>query len=89
MIQEFSFTWSGRHWNGYFNALANQTVIAHIEDEHLRDAIGQSLSYSKADDGTLTYRIDVTVHVSHPGIYDAIQQGVEVQLGETLNHYLN
>lgn len=89
MIQEFSFTWNGRRWNGYFNAIACETVIAHFEDDHIRDTIGQTLKYSKADCGAVAYTADVMVQQSHAGIYDAIQKGVEVRLGKPLTHYFN
>lgn len=89
MIQEFSFTWNGRHWNGYFNAIAHETIIAHFEDEHIREAIGQTLAYSKTENGTVTYSVKAYVQQTYSGIYDAIQKGVEVRLGTSLMHYFN
>lgn len=89
MIQEFSFSWNGRCWNGYFNAIAHETVIAHFEDDLIRETIGKTLSYSKTESGTIAYAMNADVQQSHAGIYDAILKGVEVRLGKPLNHYLN
>lgn len=89
MIQDFSFNWNGRQWNGYFNAIANKTVIAHFEDEQIRETIGQTLAYSKTESGTIAYAINADVQQAHAGIYDAILKGVEVRLGKPLNRYLN
>lgn len=89
MIQEFSFSWNGRRWNGYLNAIANETVIVHFEDEQIRETIGQTLPYSKTETGTIAYPVNAIVVQSHAGIYDAILKGVEVRLGKPLNHYLN
>lgn len=89
MIQEFSFSWNGRRWNGYFNAIAHETLIAHFEDDLIRETIGQTLAYSKTESGTITYPIIAAIQQSHAGIYDAILEGVEVRLGKPLNHYLN
>lgn len=89
MIQNFSFSWNGRRWNGYFNALAKESIIAHFEDETIRDTVGQSLTYFKTEKGTVSFPLKVQVQQSHTGIYDAIQKGVEVGLGQTLHQYLN
>lgn len=89
MIQDFSFSWNGRRWNGYLNAIANEAVIAHFEDEQMRETIGHTLHYSKTETGTIAYTVNATVLQSHTGIYDAILKGVEVRLGKPLNHYLN
>ena len=89
MIQEFCFTWNGRKWNGYFNALANETVIAHFEDSLICDAVGYTLKYSKTTDGALSFPVKSDVQQAHTGIYDAILKGVEFKLGKPLNHYLN
>lgn len=89
MIQEFSFKWNGRNWNGYFNAIARQTVIAHFEDDLIRETIGQTLAYSKNDNGTVAFAADEAIQQSHAGIYDAILKGVEVRLGKPLNRYFN
>lgn len=89
MIQEFCFTWNGRKWNGYFNAIANETVIAHFEDDLIRETIGQTLKYSKTDEGSVSYPVDAGVQQAYQGIYDAIRKGVELRLGKPLNLYLN
>lgn len=89
IIQDFSFSWNGRRWNGYFNAIAHETVIAHFEDEQIRETVGQKLAYSKTETGAVAYPVDADVQQSHAGIYDAIQKGVEMQLGKPLHHYLN
>ena len=89
MIQSFTFSWNGRCWNGYFNALANESVIAHFEDESIRDTIGQTLIYSKTEKGAVSCPVKAHVQQSHLGIYDAIQKGVEVRLGQSLHQYLN
>jgi len=89
MIQNFSFAWNGQHWNGYFNALAKETVIAHFEDESIRDTVGQSLTYSKSETGHVSCPVKAHVQQTHSGIYDAIQKGMEVRLGQTLRQYLN
>jgi hypothetical protein len=89
MIHEFCFTWNGRRWNGYFNAIARETVIAHFEDDLIREAIGQTLKYSKTENGAISFLVDAAVQQSHAGIYDAIRKGVEVRLGKPLQHYLN
>jgi hypothetical protein len=89
MISDFSFSWNGRKWSGYFNAIANETVIAHFEDEHIRDMIGNKVAYSKTGSGTVAHAVPATIPEEPAGIYDAIRKGVEVQLGKTLQHYLN
>jgi hypothetical protein len=89
MIQEFCFFWNGRRWNGYFNALARETVIAHFEDALICDTIGYSLKYSKTRDGALSFPVDSAVQQAHTGIYDAILKGVEYRLGKPLDLYLN
>lgn len=89
MIQEFCFTWNGRSWNGYFNALSHETVIAHFEDELIRQTIGHSLSYQKSENGAIACRLFTDVQVLHNSLYDAVLKGVEVQLGKPLNLYLN
>ena len=89
MIHDFSFSWNGRTWVGYFNAIANETVIAHFEDEDIRDTIGQTIAYSKTESGAIAYAVKIAVPELPEGIYEAIQKGVEVRLGTTLHHYLN
>lgn len=89
MIQEFCFSWNGRNWNGYLNAIANETVIAHFEDDLIRETIGQTVAYSKSDSGAISYHVDADVQQSHNGIYDAILKGVELRLGKPLTIYLN
>ena len=89
MIQEFSFSWNGRRWNGYFNAIAHETIIAHFEDSLIRETIGQTLKYSKADNSVISTTVKADVPLTHAGIFDAIQKGVEVQLGQPLTRYFN
>ena len=89
MIREFSFSWNGHRWNGYFNVIAGEVVIAHFEDAHMRDMLGQSLAYSKTETGAVVHAIDADIQQSHAGIYEAVRQGVELRLGRPLQHYLN
>lgn len=89
MICDFSFSWNGRRWNGYFNAIAQQTVIAHFEDDQMRETIGQTVAYSKTEKGTVSCSTTAAGLQSHPDIYAAIQKGVEGKLGKSLHHYLN
>ena len=89
MICDFNFSWNGRRWSGYFNAIAHQTVIAHFEDDLIRDAIGENITYSKSEKGTVSCSAKAEVQQSNPDIYTAIQKGVEGKLGNTLQHYLN
>ena len=89
MIQEFCFTWNGRKWNGYFNALAGETVTAHFEDALICDTVGYSIKYYKTTNGALSFPVDSAVQQAHAGIYDAILKGVEYRLGKPLSLYLN
>ena len=89
MIQEFCFSWKGRRWHGYFNAIANEKIIAHFEDAHICETIGFTLAYSKGESGAVSFPIDAEVLLTHEGIYEAIQKGMEVRLGKPLQHYLN
>lgn len=89
MIRDFSFTWNGRRWNGYFNTLENNTLIAHFEDALIRQTIGQTLSYSKSETGAIAFATDARVAAAHTGIYEAILKGVETGLGKRLHQYLN
>ncbi len=82
MIQEFSFSWNGRRWNGYFNALANETVIAHFEEEQMREAVGNALVYSKN-------AVAASGPASQTALYDAIRTAVERRLGKPVTQYLN
>jgi hypothetical protein len=89
MIREFNFSWQGRRWNGYFNAIPHQAVIAHFEDDQIRDAIGQTLTYSKTEKGAIACSATTDVLQSHADMYEAIQKGVEGKLGKSLQHFLN
>jgi len=89
MLQEFSFSWNGRRWNGYFNVIAHETLIAHFEDDHIRETVGQTLAFSKTEKGAISFTLKMDVQQTHAGIYAAIQQGVEIQLGQSLIQYLN
>lgn len=89
MIQEFSFSWNGRNWKGYFNAIAHETVIAHFEDAQIRETVGHFVAYSKGENGAVSYPADAASVSTPDNIYDAILKGVEVRLGTPLNRYLN
>jgi len=89
MMKEFSFSWNGRKWNGYFNAIAHETVIAHFEDDVIREAVGQSVSYFKTETGAINYPAHTQALPLQQDIYTAILKGVENRLGKPLHVYLN
>ena len=89
MIRDFYFSWQGRRWSGYFNAIDRQTVIAHFEDDQIREAIGKTVVYSKSEKGAVTCSAKMGAAQHHESIYDSIQKGVQCHLGKTLGLYLN
>lgn len=89
MMQEFSFAWNGRNWNGYFNALARKTVIAHFEEAHIRETVGQTIAFSKSESGAISHKSTTGTSDNTTEIFDAIVKGVETKLGEPLLRYLN
>lgn len=84
MLEDFSFTWNGKKWYGYINALSSRKIYVHFEDHELRDLFKGSLKMRKKRPQHFTCKKDLSIYAQYPLLYEGILKAVAKRMRSKL-----
>lgn len=80
MLQDFTFTWNGKTWHGFINALSTRQVYIHFEDHELRDLFKGSLKMKQDQHRQFSCKTNPSILEQCPQLYESILQAVAKRL---------
>ena len=80
MIQDFSFVWKGKKWNGFINAVSNGDIRVHFEDSEIREIVGGSLNLNAIPSDSLTDIDNPEIAKEFSQLYQSITTAVKKTL---------
>ena len=76
MLEDFSFKWNGKKWNGFINALSKDKIYVHFEEHELRDLFKGSLKMKLQHPHLLPCSQQPAIEALCPRLYDSILKAV-------------
>ena len=76
MLEDFSFKWNGKKWNGFIHALSKDKIYVHFEEHELRDLFKGSLKMKLQHPHLLPCNQQPVIEELCPRLYDSILKAV-------------